>query len=142
MAQNREREQSSTVVRRRSPEYIKEKMIEDVLEHFDFDKCYLAMKALKWQWFSVGIPSVEDLKYSARERLESAIKGATDKKDILPLNSYYVSSSGGLKATAWRNRYGHLDAINLEFVLTEWDSDGDFVTDKKYENKTAERDNL
>jgi hypothetical protein len=112
-------------------------MIEDVLEHFDFEKCHYAMTALKWHWFGQGVPTVEDLKYSARERLESAIKGATDKKDRLPLNSYYFCSSGGLKATAWRNRYGHLEAINLEFVIAEWDSDGDYVTNKKNEDKTT-----
>lgn len=137
----REGKQGTTVVRKRSPEYTKEKMIEDVLEHFDFDRCHFAMKALKWKWFGIGVPTVEDLKYSARERLESAIKGATDKKDILPLNSYYFSSCGGLKATAWRNRYGHLEAINLEFVLTEWDSDGDYIRDKN-EDKITKCDNL
>lgn len=100
------------------------------------------MTALEWHWFGRGVPTVDDLKCSARERLEQAIKGATDKKDRLPLNSYYFSSSGGLKATAWRNRYGHLEAINLEFVLTEWDSDGDCVTNTKNENKVTERNNL
>jgi hypothetical protein len=142
MVKDRKGQQSTTVIRRRSPEYIKEKMIEDVLEHFDFDKCQYVMKQLNWQWFGRGIPTIDELKYSARQRLESAIAGALDRKDTLPLNSYYFSSSGGLKATAWRNRYWHLEAINLEFVLTEWDSDGDYVTDKKNENKTTERNNL
>lgn len=141
MVKNRKGEQSSTL-RPRSPEYIKEKMIEDVLEHFDFEKCQYVMKQLNWQWFGRGIPTIDELKYSARERLESAIQGATDKKDRLPLTSYYFSSSGGLKATAWRNRYGHLEAINLEFVLTEWDSDGDYVRNKKNEDKITERNNL
>ena len=141
MVKDRKGQQSSTL-RPRSPEYIKEKMIEDVLEHFDFEKCHYAMTALKWHWFGRGIPSIEDLKFSARERLESAIKGATDKKDRLPLNSYYFCSSGGLKATASRNRYGHLEAINLEFVVAEWDSDGDYVSKNKNENKTTERNNL
>lgn len=117
--------QSPTVKSRRSPEFIKEKMIDDIIENFDFDKCHFAMTKLNWSWAGRGIPTIEDLKIAARERLESAIKGALDRKDILPLNSYYFSSSGGLKATAWRNRYWHLEAINLEFVLAEWDSDGD-----------------
>jgi len=121
MVKDRKGQQSTTVIRRRSPEYIKEKMIEDVLEHFDFDKCQYVMKQLNWQWFGRGIPTIDELKYSARQRLESAIAGALDRKDTLPLNSYYFSSSG---------------------VLTEWDSDGDYVTDKKNENKTTERNNL
>lgn len=141
MVKDIKREQSTTI-RKRSPEYIKEKMIEDVLEHFDFEKCHYVMTKLRWFWFGRGVPTIEDLKDSARQRLESAIKGATDKKDRLPLNSYYFCSSGGLKATAWRNRYGHLEAINLEFVLTEWDSDGDYVSNNKNEDKTSECDNL
>lgn len=141
MVKDRKGEQSSTL-RKRSPEYMKEKMIEDVLEHFDFDKCHYIMTTIGWQWWGRGVPTVEDLKYAARERLESAIKGATDRKDRLPLNSYYFCSSGGLKATAWRNRYGHLEAINLEFVVASWDSDGDYVPKNKNENKTTERNNL
>jgi len=39
--------------------------------------------------------------------------------------STYFSSSGGLKGNAWVNRYGHIEALRLEFVLTEWESDGD-----------------
>jgi hypothetical protein len=124
MAEIREREQSPIVKNRRSPEFIKQKMIDDIIDNFDFEKCHLVMTKLKWSWIR-GIPTVDDLKRAAIERMEQAIKGALDKNDILPLNSYYFSSSGGLKATAWRNRYGHLEAINLEFVLAEWDSDGD-----------------
>jgi hypothetical protein len=125
MAQDREREQNSTVINRRSPEATKQKMIDEIIENFDFAKCHIVMKLLNWEWAGRGVPTIEDLKISAVNRLESAIKGALDKKDILPLHSYYFSSTGGLKATAWRNRYGHLEAISLEFVLSEWDSDGD-----------------
>lgn len=135
MAKNREGEQSSTLSRKRSPEYIKEKMIEDVLKNFDFGKCYLTMKALRWWWHGRGVPSLEELERSARQRLERAIEGVLDRKDRLPLNSFYFSSSGGLKASAWRNRYGHLEAIKLEFVVTEWDSDGDYIEED--ENKTT-----
>lgn len=112
-------------IKRRSPEATKEKMIDEIIDNFDFEKCHFVMNKLKWEWAFTGIPTIEDLKRAARQRMEQAIKGALDKNDILPLNSYYFSSSGGLKATAWRNRYGHLEAINLEFVLAEWDSDGD-----------------
>jgi hypothetical protein len=55
-------------------------------------------------------------------RLKDAIELA--KKGESPHLTYFVSS-GGLKATAWRNRYRQIEAINLEFVLTDWQSDGD-----------------
>jgi hypothetical protein len=53
------------------------------------------------------------------------MKGVKDKENRLSVNESYFCSSGGLKGTAWKNRYGHVAGIKLEFVLTEWDSDGD-----------------
>ena len=110
---------------RLSQHMMEEKMIDDVLRHFDFRKCRNAMESLNWEWFSRGIPTVEMLKESAIERLRSAMKGVKDKENRLSVNESYFCSSGGLKGTAWKNRYGHVAGIKLEFVLTEWDSDGD-----------------
>jgi len=103
-----------------------EKMIDDVLRHFDFRRCHNAMESLNWGWIGRGIPTVEMLKEAAIERLRSAMSGVKDKENRLSVNEHYFSSSGGLKGTAWKNRYGHVAGIKLEFVLTEWDSDGDY----------------
>jgi hypothetical protein len=111
---------------RLSQHMMEEKMIDDVLRHFDFRKCRNAMESLNWEWFSRGVPTVEILKESAIERLRSAMKGVKDKENRLSVNECYFSSSGGLKGTAWKNRYGHVAGIKLEFVLTDWDSDGDY----------------
>jgi hypothetical protein len=110
---------------KRSPKFTKEKIVENILENFDFDKCRTVMDSLNWEWFNTGVPTVDDLKKSAVERIESAINGLLDKENRLSSTDYYFSSSGGFKATAWKNRYGHLESINLEFVLTDWSSDGD-----------------
>lgn len=131
MVKDREREQSTNVVRTKSVEYVNTKMVEDILDNFDFEKCHHVMTALKWEWYGTRIPTVDQLKCSSRQRLEFAIKGAINKEDILPLNSCYYSYSGGLKATAWRNRYGHLESIKLEFVLADWDADADDIRNEK-----------
>ena len=100
-----------------------EKMIQEVLEYFDFQKCRKVMLQLNWTWGITGrVPTTEDLKVSAKERLKNAIKVAKESKNS---NVTYFSSSGGLKGNAWVNRYGHIEGVKLEFVLTEWDSDGD-----------------
>jgi len=109
-----------------SQHMMEEKMINDVIEHFDFDRCFLTMTLLKWEWFGRGIPTIDMLKESAKERLRSAMKGVKDKENKLSTNECYFSSSGGLKGTAWKNRYGHVAGIKLEFVLAEWDADGDY----------------
>lgn len=99
------------------------KMVEDILENFDFEKCRKAMKALNWTWaFEGDIPSIERLKKAAENRLKDSMELA--KKGSDSKFTYFVSS-GGLKGNAWRNRYGHIEGIRLEFILTDWDADGD-----------------
>ena len=99
------------------------KMIEEIIENFDFEKCELTMITLGWTWgFEQHTPSIERLKEAARNRLRVAIDYA--KKEKCSKSTYFLSS-GGLKGNAWINRYGHIEGLRLEFVLTEWDSDGD-----------------
>ncbi len=99
------------------------KMIQDIIDNFDFRKCEIVMKELNWVWgFDRGVPTISMLEQSAVERLKSAMELAKEEKRP---NTTYFSSSGGLKANAWVNRYGHIEGVRLEFVLTEWDSDGD-----------------
>lgn len=106
-----------------SPKETEDKMIQDILDNFDFYKCSLTMKALNWTWgFDSVSPSIEDMKTIAEERLRNAMDGAKSNKCS---KSTYYSSSGGFKGNAWINRYGHVEGIRLEFVLTDWDSDGD-----------------
>lgn len=99
------------------------KMIEEIIENFDFVKCELTMISLGWTWaFDQYTPSIDRLKDAARNRLRSAIELAKQNKCS---KSTYFSSSGGLKGNAWINKYGYIEALRLEFILTEWESDGD-----------------
>ena len=99
-------------------------LIQEILDNFDFQKCRLAMISLNWKWaFDNTSPSIERLKAVAVDRLKSAIEIA--KKNRCPKSTFFCSS-GGLKGSAWVNRFGHIEAIRLEFVLTDWDADGDF----------------
>lgn len=109
--------------RYKNPEEAENAMIENILDNFDFYKCWTVMKLLEWSWgMNAEIPNIDRLKSAAANRLKDAIEIA--KKGESPHLTYFVSS-GGLKATAWRNRYRQIEAINLEFVLTDWQSDGD-----------------
>lgn len=110
----------------RSQIMMENKMIDNVIENFDFVRCHHAMRLLNWEWFGRGIPTIPMLKEASIERLKSAIKGVKHKDNKVPANEHYFSSSGGLKGTAWKNRYGHVVGVRLEFVLTEWDADGDY----------------
>ena len=109
--------------RYKSPYEAESAMIEDVIENFDFYKCWTVMTLLKWTWgLNSETPNIDKLKSSAENRLRDAIDLA--KKGESHNMTYYVSS-GGLKANAWRNRFRQIEAVSLEFVLTDWQSDGD-----------------
>jgi len=95
-----------------------QKMMFDILNNFDFLKVHLVMKSLNWLWYPKGVPTVDDITFSARERIESVIKNCL--LDATP-DQEYISSSGGLKATAIKNDYGQITFLELEFVLTSWD---------------------
>ena len=98
-------------------------MMDEILDNFDFVKCHDVMSKIGWTWFlEPSAPSIERIKESARNRMMDAIKVCKDGESH---KSSYFSSSGGLKATTWKNRYGHIEGIRLEFVLTDWDADGD-----------------
>ena len=93
-------------------------MMFDILNNFDFLKVHLVMKSLNWLWYPKGVPTVDDITFSARERIESVIKNCL--LDGKP-DQEYISSSGGLKATAIKDDYGQITFLELEFVLTSWD---------------------
>lgn len=93
-------------------------MMFDIINHFDFLKVHLVMVGIGWVWYPNGTPSVDELRFAARERIESVIKNCL--LDAQP-DQEYISSSGGLKATAIKNDYGQITFLELEFVLTSWD---------------------
>jgi len=102
-----------------------ENMIEEIIENFNFKRCHTVMEQLEWEWSFYGVPSVERLKESAKQRLKDVVQELSKKNNGLTSRDYYFSSSGGLKAMGWKNRYGHVAALQLEFVLSEWLSEGD-----------------
>ena len=95
-----------------------QKMMFDIINNFDFDKVHNVMKYLEWEWFGKGIPTVDDIRFAARERIESVIKVCLSEANP---NEEYFSSSGGLKAIAIKDDYGQISFLQLEFILTGWD---------------------
>jgi hypothetical protein len=95
-----------------------QRMMFDIINNFDYDKVRIVMKHLEWEWFGKGVPTLDDIRFAARERLETVIKNC-----LLDANSgeEYFVSSGGLKATAIKDDYGQITFLQLEFILTSWD---------------------
>ena len=101
----------------------KQNKINEIIANFDFEKVNKTMIALDWKWGDEGVPNIKELKESAIERLESAIKQVLSPDNKEHHNTAWISSSGGLKATAWKNKKDKLEKLQLEFVLTDWDTE-------------------
>jgi hypothetical protein len=79
-----------------------QELIDAVIDDFDFTKVRQVMYALSWTWQNAkdGVPSVRELRQSARRHLEDALTGDTG-----------YSFSGGLEAT-YTN-----EVLRLKFIL-------------------------
>jgi hypothetical protein len=95
-----------------------QRMMFDIMNNFEFERVQKAMTCLDWGWYPDGIPTIDAIRFAARERLELVIKNCL--LDSTPEQEYFVSS-GGLKATAIKDDYGQITFLQLEFVLTSWD---------------------
>jgi len=104
----------------------KHDMINEVLAHFDFEKVHTVMKALNWTWAGgADVPTINDLKEWAEQRMESAIEQAVSPKNKEHHNIGWVSNSGGFKAMAWKTKKGKLARVQLEFIVTDWDAENE-----------------
>ena len=108
-----------------SPRHDIDNMIQQVMENFDFERVYLTMRALNWTWgLDTRSPQMEDLKRTAEYLLRGSINGAIKSKDLKPWEGY-LNATGGFKATAFRNGYKRIVNLELEFIVSSWDTDGD-----------------
>ena len=102
-------------------------MINEVLAWFDFDKVHKTMVALDWGWAGEGVPDLQQLKESAFQRMSDAALQAMSPDNTDDPGIGWMSSSGGLKAMAWRDENYNLAKIQLEFVVSDWDADNEEI---------------
>ena len=94
---------------------MKEKLINNILENFDFDKVRKVMDFLNWTWHNEDeTPSTYTLINSAKRRLEEVYEISMREDRNCSI------SSGGLKAsTIWDK--GQVVCLELDFVLASWE---------------------
>jgi hypothetical protein len=94
-------------------------LLENVMDHFDFEKVHDVMVQIDWCWINAGngelkVPTVLQLKQSARRYLRRAFDGCC------------TVGSGGLEA-AYHPPIDTEDPagfLTLRFILEEWDTEG------------------
>ena len=102
------------------------KMIDEIMDEFNFARVHKAMVALDWKWASSKsyIPSMDDL----RETAERLLRGAAESR----LGDYkgehwelgIINDTGGFQATAYCDEdKTKIIALDLSFVLEHWDTE-------------------
>jgi len=99
------------------------KMIDDIMDEFDFDKVQEVMEYLNWRWAGEYV-TIDMLKETAKRLLrEAADLRLGDYKDT-HWEQGVICATGGFQAMAFCNEdKTKVDALDLKFVLTEWDAE-------------------
>jgi len=92
----------------------KKSLIDDVINTFDFQRVYIAMTAVDWQWQTTegnghAVPSIARLKAMARHLLRESIKNT-------------VVGSGGFEARYYAKDKDQDEYFQLRFTLAESNS--------------------
>jgi len=92
-----------------------EKLLDEIMENFDFKKVHNVMEFLDWKWASSttadAVPSIDEIKDEAARLLWDVVNDPENE----------VIATGGLRVTKDFSDYRH-PFISLEFVLEEWDA--------------------
>lgn len=98
------------------------KMVDDIMDEFNFAKVQSAMRHLEWKWAGVGIPTIDDL----RKEAERLLRGAAEARLGAYKNTHWeqgiINGTGGFQAMAFCNEdKTKIIGLDLKFVLAEWD---------------------
>ena len=98
-------------------------MIDNIMDEFDFYKVQITMDYLGWKW--VGQPvTIDMLKNEARRLLRGAAFSRLHEYSDEHWEQGIINGTGGFVATAWCDEdKTKITMLNLQFMLTEWDSE-------------------
>jgi hypothetical protein len=98
-----------------------EKMIEDIMENFNWNRVQYVMDYLDWKWRDEYV-TVTMLKKEAERLLRGAIESRLIKFQNVHHESGVINATGGLEAEAWCDESKtKIEALNLRFTLDSWD---------------------
>jgi hypothetical protein len=88
--------------------------IDEMMDHFDFNKAQQAMSALEWQWVGVdGVPELHHLRKKVRELMTRAFEMAHRSTE-----PYYSIATCGFLV-----EYDVIDDnFHVSFYVTDWNS--------------------
>ena len=90
-----------------------EKILDSIMDNFDFKKVHEVMEFLNWKWAKIdgdGIPTVDDLRDEAARLLWDLVNS---NNEVIATGGFYVQKDFSDYDDPW---------ISLKFVLEDWDS--------------------
>jgi hypothetical protein len=97
-----------------------EKDIDNIMEHFDFEKVYKVMMFLEWKWVTnsgLRVPDIQEIKTFARDLMTKAV----NEMISYDTNEYHTAT-GGFEVCLNKNKENGKINIQLSFVLSQWDN--------------------
>ena len=112
-----------------------EKLIEEVLDYFDFDKVHKHMVSVNWIWVGTGVPNHQKLIKRATELLKDAAQAVKKEfnEDLRTSNQHnppfwsYSVATGGFEAQAiiYKQDGEFKMSLRLLFILSQAESTGE-----------------
>jgi hypothetical protein len=102
-----------------------DKMIDEIMDEFNFATVYKTMVALDWKWASSKnyIPSMDELRAEAERLLRDAADVRLNMWQDEDWKSPIICSTGGFSAAAWCNEdKTKITRLELEFIVSSWTS--------------------
>jgi hypothetical protein len=102
-----------------------DKMIDEIMDEFNFATVYKTMVALDWKWASSKnyIPSMDELRAEAERLLRDVADVRLNMWQDEDWKSPIICSTGGFSAAAWCNEdKTKIRRLNLEFIVSSWKS--------------------
>ena len=100
-----------------------DKMIDEIMDEFNFATVHKTMVALDWKWASSKnyIPSMDELRAEAERLLRDVADVRLNMWQDEDWKSPIICSTGGFKATAWCNEdKTKITRLNLDFIVSTW----------------------
>jgi hypothetical protein len=101
-----------------------EKMIDEIMDEFNFATVHKTMVALDWKWASSKnyIPSMDELRDQAIYLLRGAAKARLGDYKDTHWELGVIHGTGGFQATAFCDKNKtRITGLDLKFVVAEWD---------------------
>ena len=101
-----------------------DKMIDEIMDEFNFAAVYKAMVALDWKWAVTSnnnVPTMDELRKEAERLLRDAADIRLDMFRDEPWESPIFCNTGGFSAAAWCNEdKTKITRLDLDFIVSTW----------------------